>query len=75
MKGLHIIAYILLFIGGLDWGLKGAFGWELGENLLGGMDSGTSRVVYVLVGLSAIYMLATHKKDCKACVKGGEMKM
>lgn len=74
MKGLHTIAYLLLFIGGLNWGLKGAFGWELGDNLLGGMDTGIARVIYVLVGLSAIYILATHKKDCKGCVKGGEMK-
>ena len=66
MKGLHMIAWILLVIGGLNW-LLAAFGWELGANLFGGMDSTLSKVVYVLVGLSAIVELFTHKKDCKLC--------
>lgn len=68
-----MIAYILLLVGGLNWGLQGAFGWELGNNLLGGMDTGVARTIYVLVGLSAIYVLFTHKRDCKGCAKGGEM--
>jgi uncharacterized protein len=67
MKIFHIIAFILLVIGGLNWLLVGALGWELGENLLGGQDSVLSKIVYILVGLSAIYLLVTHKHDCRAC--------
>ena len=69
MKGLHMIAYILLFIGGLNWGIFGITGWDVSQ-LFGGMDAAVSKVIYVLVGLSAIIVLATHKKDCKMCGSG-----
>lgn len=67
MKALHYIAFTLLIVGGLNWLLQGAFGWELGNNLLGGQDTGVSRLIYVLVGLGAIFELATHKGRCKNC--------
>jgi uncharacterized membrane protein YuzA (DUF378 family) len=66
MKALHMIAFILLVIGGLNWLLVGIFGWDVGE-LFGGMENIISRIIYILVGLSAIYLLFTHKQDCKAC--------
>jgi uncharacterized membrane protein YuzA (DUF378 family) len=66
MKALHMIAFILLVVGGLNWLLVGIFGWDVGE-LFGGMENIISRIIYVLVGLSAIYLLFTHKSDCKAC--------
>lgn len=66
MKALHLIALILVIIGGLNWLLVGAIGWDIGA-LFGGQGTLISRVVYVLVGLSAIVLLATHKKDCKVC--------
>jgi uncharacterized membrane protein YuzA (DUF378 family) len=54
MKTLDVIAAILLVVGGLNWGLVGLFGFDLVAKLFGEM-SGLSRVVYVLVGLAAIY--------------------
>lgn len=66
MKGLHIVTFILLVIGGLNWLLVGLFGWDVGE-IFGGQGAAISRVIYVLVGLSAIYEIATHKSNCKAC--------
>ncbi len=63
MKILHSIAFILVIIGGLNWLLVGLFGWGVG-NWLG---AGLAQVVYILVGLSAVYLVATHKKDCKMC--------
>ncbi len=66
MKGLHILAFILLAIGGLNWLLVGIWGWDIGV-LFGGMDAMVSRIIYVLVGLAAIYEIATHKKNCAAC--------
>lgn len=68
MKALHTISFILLVIGGLNWLLVGLFKWDISA-WLGGMDSVVSRIVYILVGLSAIYLLATHKKTCSACAK------
>ena len=66
MKGLHKITWILVIIGGLNWLLVGLFSWDVGS-LLGGMGSTASKVVYVLVGLSALVELFGHKKNCKAC--------
>ena len=66
MKALHMIAVILLVVGGLNWGIYGLWGTDLGQ-WLGGMEMTISRVVYVLVGLSALYVAFNHKKDCKTC--------
>jgi uncharacterized membrane protein YuzA (DUF378 family) len=66
VKALHKIAFILVIIGGLNWLLVGLFSWDVGE-LFGGMSAMVSRVIYVLVGLSAIVLAVTHKNDCKAC--------
>ena len=68
-KGMHMVAFLLLVIGGLNWLLVGIFQWDVGE-IFGGMDSIISRIIYILVGLSALYMMATHKKDCKMCSMG-----
>ena len=64
MKGLKMAAWVLLVIGGLNWLLVGIWGWDVGQ-LFGGMDAMVSRVIYVLVGLSALYSLATCKGACK----------
>lgn len=67
MKALHIIAFILLVVGGLNWLLVGLFGWDVGQ-LFGGQAAWLSRIVYILVGLSAVLLAVTHKQDCKNCV-------
>lgn len=69
MKSLHIIVFLLLIIGGLNWLLVGLLGWDI-SRWLGGMDSGISRLIYVLVGLSAVIEILTHGKGCKVCGKG-----
>lgn len=66
MKGLHILAFALVIIGGLNWLLVGLFGWDVGE-LFGGMDAAVSKIIYVLVGLSALWLAINHKKDCRHC--------
>lgn len=66
MKGLHKVAFLLLVVGGLNWLLFGLFGWDVGQ-LFGGMQATVSKVIYILVGLSAVYEVATHKKNCKLC--------
>lgn len=65
-KKMHMLAFLLLIVGGLNWLLVGLFGWDVGQ-LFGGMSSAVSRVMYVLVGLSALVILFSHKKDCKIC--------
>ncbi len=53
MKWLVYIATVLVIIGGLNWGLVGLFDWNLVDAIFG-EDSAGSRVIYVLVGISAI---------------------
>ena len=69
MKKMHSIAFILLVVGGLNWLLVGLFGWDIGD-IFGGMSSAVSRLIYILVGLSAVWILVNHKKDCKWCMPG-----
>lgn len=65
---MHKLAFILLIVGGLNWGLTAVVGgWDL-ANYIGAT---TAMVVYILVGLSAIYELVKHKGTCRAC--GGNM--
>lgn len=70
---MHMLTFTLLLIGGLNWLLVGLFQWDIGQ-LLGGQGAVFSRVIYVLVGLAALYEIATHKGNCKQCamMKGGE---
>lgn len=49
------VATVLLIIGGLNWGLVGAFDFNLVSALFGPM-SVLSRIVYIIVGLAGIYM-------------------
>ena len=70
---LHMVTYVLLMIGGLNWLLVGLFGWDIGA-LFGGTDAYISRIIYILVGLSALYEMFNHKHICKECegmVKSG----
>jgi len=68
MKGLHMLTYLLIIIGGLNWLLVGIFGWDVGE-LFGGQTAIVSRVIYILVGLSALLNLFTNKKGCCSSCK------
>ena len=61
MKPIDVLAAVLLVIGGLNWGLVGAFQFDLVATLFGGADAVVSRMVYALVGLSAIYQAASLK--------------
>jgi hypothetical protein len=62
---LERLAFILLVIGGLNWLLVGAFDTDLVATLFG-IGTTLSRAVYILVGLSAIYLLlrsATNRNN------------
>lgn len=55
MKMLDVIVAVLLVVGGLNWGLVGLFQFDLVASLFGGQGAALSRLVYVIVGLSALY--------------------
>lgn len=54
MNTIQRIALALLIIGGINWGLIGLFQFDLVASLFGGQESGISRVIYTLVGISAL---------------------
>jgi uncharacterized protein len=56
MRILTIVTLILLIVGGLNWGLVGLANFDLVAALFG-PGSALARIVYVLVGLSAIWQL------------------
>ena len=56
MRAINTVTLLLLIIGGLNWGLVGLFGFDLVATIFGEM-SVLSRIVYVLVGLSAVYQI------------------
>ena len=57
MKFINILTLILVIVGGLNWGLVGLFDFDLVAAIFGG-GSALSRIVYVLVGLSAVWQVA-----------------
>lgn len=63
MKSIGLIAFILVIIGGLNWGLIGFFKYDLVAAIFGDMTT-VSRVIYGLVGIAAIVKLAMCKKGC-----------
>jgi uncharacterized membrane protein YuzA (DUF378 family) len=59
MKNLDLIAVVLLIVGGLNWGLVAVARFDLVATLAGlefGQTNGLTRIVYGLVGLSAVYV-------------------
>jgi uncharacterized membrane protein YuzA (DUF378 family) len=56
MKALNLVTLILTIVGGINWGLVGLADFNLVAALFGELTT-LSRIVYVLVGLSAVYQL------------------
>ena len=68
MKALHMVAFVLLIVGGLNWGLWALFNLNLVNTVVGSWPM-VEKLVYILVGVSAVYIAATHMNDCKMCSK------
>jgi uncharacterized membrane protein YuzA (DUF378 family) len=63
MKWFDWLAIVLLIVGGLNWGLVGAFGWNLVEAIFGmGL---ITKIVYGLVGVSALFSIYSLYKATK----------
>ena len=57
MKALNLITLLLIIVGGINWLLVGVANFDLVATIFGSRDSTFATVVYVLVGLSALYQL------------------
>ena len=62
-KNMDKIALALAIIGGLNWGSIGLFGFDLVAAIGGGQDSIFSRIVYVIVGLAALWCISLFFRD------------
>tara|TARA_B100001142_G_scaffold58712_5_gene57544 strand:- start:25251 stop:25460 length:210 start_codon:yes stop_codon:yes gene_type:complete len=60
MRNLDVLAAILLVVGGLNWGLVGLIDFNLVDYLFSSMPS-IEKLVYSLVGLSAVYQVVGLK--------------
>lgn len=67
MSAMDWVVWILLFVGGLNWGLVGFFKYDLVATIFGSGDASAMfpRVIYALVGLAALWSLFSvfMKKD------------
>ena len=61
MKKLDVIAAALLMVGGLNWGLVGLFRLDLVQAVFGSWAPAIASLVYIVVGLAAVYQVATWK--------------
>jgi len=59
MKAVNVIALVLVIVGGLNWGLIGLLDFNLVAAIFG-VDSWFTNLVYILVGIAAIYSVATR---------------
>ena len=75
MRAFNIITLILVIVGGLNWGLVGLFQFDLVAAIFGGQDAVAARIIYILVGLSAVWQLIPLVKsfsmDEPAAERGG----
>lgn len=64
MKAVNLTTLILLIIGGINWGLVGIADFNLVAALFG-VDSALSNLIYIIVGLSALWQLVPLGKAFK----------
>lgn len=79
MCGVHKVAWILVIVGALNWGLVGFFQFDLVAYLFGSWPM-VERVIYALVGLAAVSIFfmgscGPCKKEMGSCCKDGEKKV
>lgn len=62
MKALNVIALILVILGGLDWLANGLFEYDVVSEMFGGSTEVGSKIVYILVGVAALWTLSFFGK-------------
>lgn len=63
MNVIDRIALALTVIGGVNWGLVGVFRFDLVAWICGGQTALVSRIIYTLVGISALWCIALLFRD------------
>ena len=65
---LNATAFVLIAIGGINWGFYGIFGWDVIASIFGDMSM-TMRVVDLLIGISGVYRLALWVEMARSAKK------
>lgn len=68
MKWVHMVSFLLMVVGAVTWGTAELFQFNV-VDMVFGAGSQLGQMVYVLVGASGLYQVATHKGYCKECAK------
>jgi uncharacterized membrane protein YuzA (DUF378 family) len=64
IKYVKKIPYILVLIGALNWGMYGIVGFDVVDMVIGGIPM-IARIIYVLIGLSALYGVINTCAFCR----------
>ncbi len=62
------IALTILLIGGINWGSIGIFQFDIVAFIFGGQTGIVSRIIYVLVGLAALWCISLLFRDSRSSV-------
>ncbi len=57
MKTANLITFIILLVGGINWLSIGIFQFDIVAGLFGSQAAVLSRIVYIIVGLCALYLI------------------
>ena len=70
----NVLSYVLVIVGGLNWGLFGIFNFNLVSWIFGGARSAGSITIYVLVALAAIWLIISPMITGRGLLLAGEKK-
>lgn len=70
----NVLSYILVIVGGLNWGLFGIFNFNLVSWIFGGARSAGSITIYVLVALAALWLIISPMITGRGLMLTGEKK-
>ncbi|MBX3363989.1 MAG: DUF378 domain-containing protein [Phycisphaeraceae bacterium] len=70
MKLVSILTLVLVIVGGLNWGLWGAAEFDLVATIFGGNTTILAKVVYILVGISAVVQATMLAKNLQGSPRG-----
>jgi hypothetical protein len=67
MKALNVLSAIIMWIGGINYGLVGVAEFNIIGAVFGEMPV-LMRIIYLLIGLATVYQIF-HCRTCKKCVR------
>jgi len=67
---ISILAYLLVIVGALNWGLWGFFQFDVVAWLFGGNTTMLSRLIYAIIGLAGVWSLGCIGSCCKSTKSG-----